>query len=200
LQNKVFFEIMFFFCRRGRQNLRELKRDDFAIRCVVKKSDELTKNHRVHDAQAEERGMMVVYSFEKYLTHLNPLNEFLFQRPKRCSPSDGIIWHDNMVVGENTLGKKMKVLSKEAKLSVKYTNHSIRATTITILDRNGYEARHIMSVSGHRSESILKSYTKTGDLTKSKMASCLSSAIDSSEHHVAEIPNAINPGMSALAT
>ena len=191
---------MFFFCRRGRQNLRELKRDDFAIRCVVKKSDELTKNHRVHDAQAEERGMMVVYSFEKYLTHLNPLNEFLFQRPKRCSPSDGIIWHDNMVVGENTLGKKMKVLSKEAKLSVKYTNHSIRATTITILDRNGYEARHIMSVSGHRSESILKSYTKTGDLTKSKMASCLSSAIDSSEHHVAEIPNAINPGMSALAT
>ena len=162
-----------FFCRRGRQNLRELKRDDFAIktnpqgqRCVVKKSDELTKNHRVHDAQAEERGMMVVYSFEKYLTHLNPLNEFLFQRPKRCSPSDGIIWHDNMVVGENTLGKKMKVLSKEAKLSVKYTNHSIRATTITILDRNGYEARHIMSVSGHRSASILKSYTKTGDITK----------------------------------
>ena len=32
------------------------------------------------------------------------------------------------------------------------------------------------------------------------MASCLSSAIDSSEHHVAEIPNAINPDMSALAT
>ncbi len=159
-----------FFCRRGRQNLRELKRDDFAIktnpqgqRCVVKKSDELTKNHRVHDAQAEVRGMMFandspycpVYSFEKYLTHLNPLNEFLFQRPKRCSPSDGIkrrkhAWQE----------------AREAKLSVKYTNHSIRATTITILDRNGYETRHIMSVSGHRSESILKSYTKTGYITK----------------------------------
>jgi site-specific recombinase XerD len=216
LQNKVFFEILFFFCRRGRQNLRQLKKDDFAIkinalgqRCVVKKSDELTKNHRVNDAQAEEGGMMVandspycpVYSFEKYLTHLNPFNEFLFQRPKRCSPSDGIIWFDNMVVGENTLGKKMKVLSKEAKLSVEYTNHSIRATTITILDRNGYEARHIMSVSGHKSESSLKSYTKTGELTKSRMAGCLSSAIDSSEHHIAETPsNAINPDMSALAT
>ncbi len=91
----------------------------------------------------------------------------------------------------------MKVLSKEAKLSVEYTNHSIRATTITILDRNGYEARHIMSVSGHRSESSLKSYTKTGDLTNSKMADCLPSAIDSSEHHVAEIRNTINPDMSA---
>ncbi len=32
------------------------------------------------------------------------------------------------------------------------------------------------------------------------MASCLSSAIDSSEHHVAETRNAINPDMSALAT
>ena len=222
LQNKVFFEIMLFFCRRGRQNLRELKRDDFAIktnpqglRCVVKKTDELTKNHRVNDAQAEEGGMMVandscavhsfenycpVHSFEKYLNHLNPINEFLFQRPKRCFPSDGTIWYDNMVVGENTLGKKMKVLSKEAKLSVEYTNHSIRATTITILGRNGYEARHIMSVSGHRSERSLKSYTKTADLTKCKMAGCLSSAIDSSEHHIAESRNAINPEMSALAT
>ena len=83
---------------------------------------------------------------------------------------------------------------------VEYTNHSIRATTITILDRNGYEAKHIMSVSGHRSESSLKSYTKTGDLTKCKMAGCLPSAIDSSEHHITESRNAINPEMSALAT
>ena len=52
----------------------------------------------------------------------------------------------------------------------------------------------------HRSESSLKSYTKTADLTKCKMAGCLSSAIDSSEHHIAESRNAINPEMSALAT
>ena len=32
------------------------------------------------------------------------------------------------------------------------------------------------------------------------MAGCLSSAIDSSEHHIAESRNAINPEMSALAT
>ncbi len=60
LQNKVFFEIIFYFCRRGRQNLRELKKDDFAIkvngqgqRYVVKTKDALTKNHRVNDAKAE---------------------------------------------------------------------------------------------------------------------------------------------------
>ena len=63
LQNKVFFQIMFFFCRRGRQNLRELKRDDFAIktnpqgqRCVVKKSDELKKNHRCTRRSSRGKG------------------------------------------------------------------------------------------------------------------------------------------------
>ena len=56
LQNKVFFEIMFFFCRRGRQNLRELKWDDFDIkknpqvlRCVVK------KNGRTHEKPPSKR-------------------------------------------------------------------------------------------------------------------------------------------------
>ena len=76
------------------------------------------------------------------------MNEYLFQRPK--SSGEGEIWYDNMAVGENTLGKKMKVISHQAELSTIYTNHSIRATTITILDRSGFEARHIMSVSGHK--------------------------------------------------
>ena len=66
LQNKVFFEIMLFFCRRGRQNFRQLKKTDFEInvnsqgtkRCIVKTTDDLTKNHRAHDVQAEEGGMM----------------------------------------------------------------------------------------------------------------------------------------------
>ena len=61
LQNKVFFEIMLFFCQRGRQNLRQLKKTDFEIkvnsqgkRCVVKTTDEQTKNLTAHDVQAEE--------------------------------------------------------------------------------------------------------------------------------------------------
>ena len=191
LQNKVFFEIMLFFCRRGRQNLRQLKKTDFEIkvnsqgkRCVVKTNAELTKNHREHDVQAEEGGMMIandspfcpVSSFEKYLSVLNPMNEFLFQRPK--SSGKGEVWYDNMVVGENTLGKKMKVISQQAELSTTYTNHSIRATTITILDRSGFEARHIMSVSGHRNESSIKSYSKTDENTKTNMAGSLMAVID----------------------
>ena len=32
LQNKVFFDVMFYLCRRGRENLRNLKKNDFALR------------------------------------------------------------------------------------------------------------------------------------------------------------------------
>ena len=44
-----------------------------------------------------------------------------------------------MVVGECTLGEKMKCISKEEELSKIYTNHSIRATAVTVLDNCGYE-------------------------------------------------------------
>ena len=49
-----------------------------------------------------------VVSFELYLSHLNPLNEFLFQRPKRNVSTSEDVWYDNMVVGERTLGEKIK--------------------------------------------------------------------------------------------
>ena len=57
-----------------------------------------------------------VVSFKLYLNHLNPLNEFLFQRPKRNTCTSVDVWRDNMVVGERTLGEKMKNISREAKL------------------------------------------------------------------------------------
>jgi hypothetical protein len=37
-------------------------------------------------------------------------------------------------VGKNTLGDKMKILSLKNNLSAVYANHSLRATTITMLD------------------------------------------------------------------
>ena len=63
------------------------------------------------------------------------LRIFLFQRLKRNAST-------SEVVGERTLGEKMKNISREAKLFKCYTNHSIRATDVTILDKSGFEARH----------------------------------------------------------
>lgn len=192
LQNKVFFEVMLFFCRRGRQNLRQLQKDDFhigtdtaGVKYVYKAKDELTKNHRENDEAQETQAMFAiggpfcpVLAFEKYVSHLNPKNEYLFQRPSRSFNPSNDKWYDNMVVGQRTLGDKMKTLSKAAKLSYSYTNHSIRATAITILDECGFEARHIMAVSGHRSENSIRSYaTRTSLSTKRKMSETLSTSI-----------------------
>ena len=187
LQYKVFFEIMLHFCRRGQENLRLLKISDFSIksndsgiRYIVKEKDELTKNRREND-EAQEGGIMLetgkencpVKSFLKYLEKLNKKCIFLFQRPK-VRVIDDNTWYDNMVVGVNNLQAMMKKISEKAELSQIYTNHSIRATSITLLDHSGLEARHIMSVSGHKSESSLKSYARTNLETKEKMSTILS--------------------------
>ena len=68
-------------------------------------------------------------------------------------------WYDNMRIGKNTMGTMMSSVSKAVKLSKKYTNHSIRATFVTILDSCDFDARHIMSISKHKNESSIRSYS-----------------------------------------
>ena len=60
----------------------------------------------------------------------------------------------------------MKTISVDRKLSQEYTNHCIRSTAVSVLDNNNVEARHIMRVSGHKSESSIRSYSR--HLTESK--------------------------------
>ena len=185
LQNKVFFELILYFCRRGRQNLRQLRKHDFVIKMnpqgqkyVVKSGDTTELNDGCGGGFMVATGnpLCPVFSFEKYLTHLNPLNEFLFQRSRENCP-DGIVWYDNVVVGENTLGRKMRLISVQAKLSVEYTNHSIRVTAISILNRNAYLAKHV-DICGHKSEnSKVQFCNRTSKNSKAKMADCLLSAV-----------------------
>ena len=73
--------------------------------------------------------MQSTIRFVQYVSHLNPKNEFFFQRPKRVKDVSDDVWYDNMVVGQRTLGEKMKKLSTDAELSYIYTNHSTRATS-----------------------------------------------------------------------
>lgn len=70
----------------------------------------------------------------------------------------------------------MKTISSDAGLSQIYTNHCIRATCITTLDNNGFEARHIMSITGHKSETSIRAYSKTGLETKKRMCDVLSNS------------------------
>ncbi|XP_071784526.1 uncharacterized protein [Asterias amurensis] len=198
LQNKVFIDVMMYHCNRGRENIRDLKKSDFEEHTdskglsFITKRDQLTKNSRENDDNKSQAGVMYeipgnprcpVRTFRLYKQKLHPNCDFLWQRP-RDNASTGIsdeVWYCNIPVGKNTLCNKLKVISIEAKCSRVYTNHCFRATSVTILDNAGFEARDIMTVSGHHSESSIKNYSRTSESKKRKMSSVLSAAMNMEE-------------------
>ena len=63
---------------------------------------------------------------------LNPKCVFLFQHPSKKPTVD--VWYDNMPLVRNQLGRIMSEISKEFTLSQVYANHSLRATTVDVID------------------------------------------------------------------
>ena len=98
--------------------------------------------------------------YQLYMTKLHPESDFLWQRPKKKVSNKDPVWYDNSPVGRDPLNNAMKTLSKNAGLSQQYRNHSIRATVVTNLDKEGFEARHIMATTGHKSETSIKNYAR----------------------------------------
>lgn len=194
LSEKVWFELTLFFCRRGRENLRSLKKDHFQVKVdanqreyVTQTVDELTKKTREDNQRSRVDGARMyatpgnphcpVASFKKYVSKLNDECDFLFQTPKQTRPESGP-WYSKTPMGKNTLGDMMKTLSQKAKLSKKYTNHCVRTTSIRILDKEGFENREICQVSGHNNQSSLATYTgRISGNQKMNMSDALSRAI-----------------------
>ncbi len=194
LQNKVFLDIMIYFANRGRENLREMKVDDFVIQTdeqnlrYIAHRDTLTKARRENEDEGYSGFMYEipgsprcpVSSFLAYKAALNPALDLFWQRPKATAPAEGP-WYSNSPLGVNTLGNKMKNIAEAAGCGKKYTNHSLRATTVTVLDHAGVASRDIMSVTGHRSESSLKHYAKTSHEMKKEMSSIIAKHMEDME-------------------
>ena len=175
LQQKVFFDIIFQFGRRGREGLRELHKGSFVFLKDGEGNEyaklgyhEFDKNHADTDSRqsAETDKRMYaepgeadcpVASLKKYISLLNPDNDSFFQRPSKTTKGP---WYDNMPLGRCTLGTYMKKLSQDAGLSTIYTNHCLRASTVTFLKRQGVSNSDICSVTGHKREESLVNYCK----------------------------------------
>ena len=161
LQNKVFVDIMTFFCNRGRENIREMKPGDFTIETDIdsglsymKKKDCLPKNNREGQDEVSNSGRMYeipnsnscpLRAFQTYVSILNANCILLWHRPKQAAPKDGC-WYCDSPLGVNTIGNKLKSISRNAGCSQAYTNHSLRATTINTLDSAGVQGRDIMLI------------------------------------------------------
>jgi hypothetical protein len=172
LQRKVFVEIALHCGRRGSEGWRELKHDSF-----VKKTDgqgrkyitlafnELDKNHQTIEMKQQVMYEMKddvncpVISFDLYCSKLNPKCSAFLQRPSKNFIGKDI-WYDNAPLGVHTIGSMMKQISLAAGSSTIYTNHSLKASTATVLKRAGIPATDIMAVTGHRNVASLNSYVQ----------------------------------------
>ena len=199
------FYITLYFGKRGRENQRRLTSNMLVLRSTPqgRKYYELrnvlgSKNHQggLNDNNDESDGKMFevphsprcpVKTVQNYLSHLNPELECLFQRPKEVSSKfqthKDQIWFCNSPVGESTLGNLMKVMSIAAGINPHLTNHCVRATSVTVLSDNNVEARHIKSVTGHKSTASIESYNDRASLQqKENMSNILSRYISGANH------------------
>ena len=174
LQNKVQFDIWYYFCRRGGENIHSMTKDtlelnfdvDSKIAYLKKKRDEQTKNHKEFDSEVITgfmpqildpntgcpHKMCPLRNYELYIYKLHPDINNLWQHALKEKPTDeSAPWYSPTAVGHNPIEKFFGKLSKDCSLSQHYTNHCIRVTGTTNLTRGNFTAKQIMSVTGHKS-------------------------------------------------
>ena len=90
---------------------------------------------------------MPVKNIKAYLSRLNPEVDALFQRPKdasvRFSPEEDSIWFERKVLGHNTLENMLKNMTQRVGIHPYFTNHSLRATAVTVLSSVNMKTRQI---------------------------------------------------------
>ena len=225
LQRLVWFYLEFHFCRRGSEGLRELRKDSFivkeddeGVKYVTMTYNEKTKNHPGGETSiggkstlkrmyATGTNICPVAAVELYVSKLSPESDDFFQRPRKQVDQDDQMWYTKQPLGVNTLGSMLSRISKDADLSRVYTNHSVRATTITALNDAGFETRVIMAVSGHRSEASVRNYcTDINQAQKRQTSNALQVALGNkipmspwSQNHPAAGGSSIaNPSQTAV--
>lgn len=202
LLRTAWFYLTLYFGKRGRENQRKLTKNMLILRTTPQgrryyelNSSLSSKNHQggLNDNTDESDGKMFevkdsarcpVKTIEKYIQHLNPELEALFQRSREAcakfQPNIDPVWYCNSPIGQSTLDNMMKTMSKAAEISPHLTNHCVRATSVTVLADNNVEARHIKAVTGHKSTNSIESYNSRSSLQqKENMSNILS-------HFVAE--------------
>ena len=178
----VWFYVTLHFCFRGTEMQVALKKD--ALQFVsVENGDEIiklngdymSKNHQ--EDEYKNAGCITdpvqVRVIRKYLSKLNPGIDRLFQRAKMNVSEGDACWYMRSPLGKNLLSAMLKTLSKEAKLSRTYTNHCLRASSITRLKQAGFDDRKIATVSGHKSLDSLKAYDRTSEAESRAMSAAL---------------------------
>ncbi|XP_037739255.1 activating transcription factor 7-interacting protein 1 isoform X4 [Chelonia mydas] len=173
LVNKVWFDLQLHFSKRGREILRDLAPDAFVVekdkngrRYAMfrypgkgRNAEDPHKMGKMYDMPGDPN--CPVFSLELYLSKLPPEPPAFYLHPLKLTTEqmrEQSVWYKREPMGVNYLGTMMPRISVAARLSQRYTNHSLRTTTIQLLCEAGLGPREIMAVTGHRSESAIRHY------------------------------------------
>ena len=105
----------------------------------------------------------------KLVAKSNPKVDRIFQRARTRKRAEDP-YFVAAPLGKDTLAKFMTKISERAGLSQSYTNHSVRAACVTVLQSTNIEDHHIASVTMHKNISSLASYGRPSDQQKTVMA------------------------------
>ena len=94
-------------------------------------------------------------------------------------------WYDASPMGVHKIEEMMPDMSQKYKLSRRYTNHCLRATTITTLHDAGFAPQDICKVTGHKSAESLKHYIDAASTSKSVEAA---DVLENFLNHQSDIP------------
>ena len=185
LQNKVQYDLRFYFARHANENIDKFTNDTFklnvhpatGLKYITKTRDEKTKNHVIDQSniitacmpEIRDSIYCPVKNYEEYRSHLSPLINDLWQYPKESFDKTDV-WYRPKKIGPNPLALFMSRMSHEADLSQVYTNHSVRVTATTYLSRNKFSPKQIMAITGHKSLNSLAIYQKVSTDEKLSMA------------------------------
>jgi integrase len=220
LQDEVFFNICYHFGFRGREWIRDLKKDDVCV-CVDAQGREfvdlrrrsLSKNVKasLQSHIYEDRKCIVMYSLggntahcpvvsiKDYLSRIPPKNNDLFPKAVKKFENHKIWYCDKGVLGKNTLATMMKSVSLRAKLSKAYTNHCVRATVVTELKENNVPIEDIQLVTGHKRPGSVDRYVKRiSDEKKKRLSDILAVSLKSSKCCNAMPADNVNVRLSGL--
>ena len=158
---------------------------------VIKIRDECTKNHKELDQPVQSPIMLEnktdrqcpIQSYRKYINHLNPKNDYLWQTPtfiyKNCN-SD--VWYNHSHLGKTPLGSFVSEICQKVGTSKHYTNHCIRVSTTNIITKSGkFNEKEVMDFTGHKSVQLLQTYCFVSKETKMEISRELSKVINKTQ-------------------
>lgn len=176
---KVWFDLQFYFARRGQEGHRDLmpqsfriSKDEQGIEYVTLAFNEKNKQHlsKLITNKKNDHGCMYalphnplcpVNSLKKYLSKLPENPSAFYLHPIKVRPElleSQPVWYTKEPLGLNYLRRMMPTISQEAGLSLCYTNHSVWSTVIHLLSKSGLQARHLISDSAHKRKGSIDRY------------------------------------------